>query len=149
SSFTLPAGSTLRLYDAVPAGAKGMLLLSGPPEIVVSARIEALAGNGNLLASAEVPVLSGAGAIASRQHVELVGLEQSAQGAGSDFGLANLGTATARCTVSAFRADGSALSTPISLSLFPLSGALFSGALPRFGATSIRDSRFDVTCDQP
>ncbi len=152
SSYTIPAGSTLRLYDAVPSGAKGMLSLSGPAAIGVSARIEALAGNGDLLASAEVPVLSGAGATAAGQHVELVGLEQSAtgaSGAGTDFGLANLGGATAHCTVSAFRADGSALGTPISLTPLPLSGSLFSAALPRFGATAIRDSRFDVTCDQP
>lgn len=149
SSFTIPAGSTLRLYDAVPAGAKGMLSLSGPATILVSARIEALAANGDLLASAEVPVLSGAGATPAGQHVELVGLEQSAQGPGTDFGLANLGTAAANCTISAFKSDGSALGKPISLSLFPLSGSLFPGALPRFGAASIKDGRFDVTCDQP
>jgi hypothetical protein len=149
ASFTIPAGSTLRLYDAVPAGANGMLALSGPAAILVSARIEALAPNGNLLASAEVPVLSGAAATAAGQHVELVGLEQSAGGAGTDFGLANLGTATAHCTVSPFRADGSAIGSPVSLTLLPLSGSLFSGALPRLGQTAIRDSRFDVTCDQP
>ncbi|MEA2691722.1 MAG: hypothetical protein QOJ16_1109 [Acidobacteriota bacterium] len=149
SNFTLPAGSTLRLYDAVPAGAKGMLGLSGPPEIVVSARVEAVAANGNLLASAQVPVLSGAGAVAGGQHVQLVGLEQSAAGPGTDFGLVNLGSATARCTVQGFRADGSRIANPVSLSLFPLSDNLFTSALPRLGETAIKDSRFDVTCDQP
>ncbi|HEV7515823.1 MAG TPA: hypothetical protein VGR07_05960 [Thermoanaerobaculia bacterium] len=150
-SFTLPAGSTLRLYDMVPAGAKGMLLLSGPPEIVVSARMEGLAANGNLLVSAELPVLSGptgGTASAAGQHIQLVGLEQSAAGAASDFGLVNLASATARCTVQGFRADGSRIGNPVSLSLFPLSGSLFSGALPRLGETAIKDSRFDVTCDQ-
>jgi hypothetical protein len=149
SSFPIPAGSTLRIYNAVPAGAQGMLMLSGPKEIVVSARIEGLAANGNLLASAEVPVVAGAGALAAGQHVELVGLEQSASGAVTDFGLVNVGSATAHCTVQAARADASLLGGPVNLSLFPLSDALFSGALPRLGATSIKDSRFDVTCDQP
>jgi hypothetical protein len=148
SFFTLPAGATLRLYDAVPAGAKGMLELSGPPSVVVSARIEGLAANGNLLASAEVPIVSGAGATASGQHDQLVGLEQSANGAATDFGLVNLGSATAHCTLQAFRSDGSPIGSPVSLALFPLSDSLFSGALPRLGATSIKDSRFDVSCDQ-
>ena len=149
SSFTLPAGSTLRLYDAVPAGAKGMLELSGPPAILVSARIEALAANGNLLASAQVPVVSGAGAVAPGQHVQLAGLEHSAAGAITDFGLANLGSGTAHCTVEPFRADGSRIVNPVSLSLFPLSDSLFSSVLPRLGQPAIKDSRFDVTCDQP
>jgi hypothetical protein len=149
SSFTIPAGSTLRLYDAVPAGAKGMLELSGPPEIMVSARIEALAANGNLLASAQVPILSGAGAVAPGQHVQLVGLEHSAAGAATDFGLVNLGSVTAHCTVEAFRADGSRIVNPIGLSLFPLSDNVFTSALSRLGETAIKDSRFDVTCDQP
>jgi hypothetical protein len=152
SSFPIPAGSTLRLYDSVPAGAQGMLMLSGPKEIVVSARIEGLAANGDLLASAQVPIVSGAGATgatAAGQHVELVGLEQSADGAATDFGLVNVGSATAHCTVQASHADASPLGGPVSLSLFPLSDGFFSGALPRLGATSIQDSRFDVTCDQP
>lgn len=152
SSFPIPAGSTLRLYNGVPAGAQGMLMLSGPQEIVVSARIEGLAANGDLLASAQVPVVSGAGAagaIAAGQHVQLVGLEQSADGAVTDFGLVNVGNATANCTVQASHADASPLGGPVHLSLFPLSDGFFSGALPRLGATSIKDSRFDVTCDQP
>jgi hypothetical protein len=149
STFTLPGGSTLRLYDAVPAGARGMLALAGPPEIVVSARVEALAANGNLLASAEVPVLSAADAVGPGQHVELQGLEQSAQGAGSDFSLVNLGTGPARCTVEAFRADGSRIAKAVVLTIDPLSEGDFAGALPRLGETSLKDSRFDVTCDQP
>ncbi|HZF11889.1 MAG TPA: hypothetical protein VFE33_24145 [Thermoanaerobaculia bacterium] len=148
ASFAIPPGSTLRLYDSVPAGARGLFELSGPPEIVVSARVEALAANGNLLASAEVPVVSAGGAIAAGQHVELLGLEQSAGGAGSDFGLLNLGASPAHCTVTAYRADGSRITNPVNLTIFARSAADFTGALPRLGQTAIKDTRFDVTCDQ-
>jgi len=148
ASFAIPPGSTLRLYDSVPAGARGMFELSGPPEIVVSARVEAQAANGNLLASAEVPVISAGGAIAAGQHVELLGLEQSAGGAGSDFGLLNLGASPAHCTVAAYRADGSRITNPVNLTIFARSAADFTGALPRLGQTAIKDARFDVTCDQ-
>src|SRR6266540_7254110 len=90
SSLSLPAGATLRLYNAVPAGARGMFELTGAPGIVVSARVEALAANGNVLASAQVPVVSAANAVAPGKTARLLGLEQAAAGPASDLGLINL-----------------------------------------------------------
>ena len=155
SSFGLSPGTTLRLYSQVPAGARGMLAVSGPAELAVSARVEALAANGNVLASAEVPVVTADRVLGAGQHAQLQGLEQPASGgsagsgASADFGLLNLGSVSAHCTVQAFRADGSRIASPVSLTLQPRSENDFAGALGRLGATAIRDARFDLTCDQP
>ncbi len=147
ASFFLPAGATLRLYNAVPAGARGMLEVSGDAAIVVSARIEALAAAGNVLASAQVPVLSAVNAIGPGERVQLQSLEHT-NGAVTDFGLMNLSRNPAKCQVEAFRANGSRIGSAVSLSLLPLSQNEFSSALASLGQTSIKDVRFSVTCDQ-
>jgi hypothetical protein len=149
SHFTLPPGATLRLYNLVPAGSRGMLALAGSPAIVVSARVEALAANGNVLASAQVPVFPARGARKPGERATLQGLEQNANGAGTDFGLMNLSGSAARCTVDAFRAGGGRIANTAILTLPPLSNSDFRGALGTLGAAPIKDARFDVSCDQP
>lgn len=148
SSYSLPPGATLRLYNAVPAGARGVFEIDGSPAVVVSARVEALAGNGNVLASAQVPVISATNAVAAGERASLVGLEHSGAGATSDFGLLNLSSQPAQCTVDAFRAKGGRIGETIRLSLEPRSNRDFAGALAVLGQTSIKDVRFDVSCNQ-
>ncbi len=146
--YSLPPGATLRLYNDVPAGARGMFALSGDPSVVVSARIEALGANGGVLASTQVPVLSATNAIAAGRSARLLGLEQAAAGAVSDFGLINLSTNPAQCTVDAFRSNGGRIGSTIHLSLLPRSNRDFAAALAILGQTAIKDARFDVSCDQ-
>jgi len=148
SSLSLPAGATLRLYNAVPAGARGMFELTGAPGIVVSARVEALAANGNVLASAQVPVVSAANAVAPGKTARLLGLEQAAAGPASDLGLINLSGSSAQCTVDVFRAKGGRIGETVRLTLLPLSSRDLPGALGALGEPSIKDVRFDVSCDQ-
>jgi hypothetical protein len=148
SRLSLPPGATLRLYNAVPTGARGMFEISGSPDVVVGARIEALAANGNLLASAQVPVLSAANVRRAGEHAGLLGLEHTAAGTTSDFGLLNLSTQPAQCTLEAFRAGGGRIGASIVLSLLPKSSRDFAGALALLGETAIKDVRFDVSCDQ-
>lgn len=148
SHFSLPPGATLRLYNLVPAGSRGMLALSGSPAIVVSARVEALGTNGAVLASAQIPVFSARAARKAGERTTLQGLEQNANGASTDFGLMNLAGSPARCTVDAFRAGGGRIANTVSLTLAPLSNNDFRGALGTLGAASIKDARFDVSCDQ-
>lgn len=147
ASFGLPAGSTLRLYNAVPAGSRGMLELSGPPDIVVSARVEAVASNGALLASAQIPVLAAGDARKAGQKAHLQSLEHGA-GAITDFGLMNLSASAAQCTVQAFRANGGKIGNVARLAIPARSQRDFSGALATLGETSIKDARFEVSCDQ-
>lgn len=144
---SIPPGATLRLYNAVPAGARGMFRLTGPREIVVSARVEALGTGGAVLASAQVPVLPAANALAAGQRARLIGLEQTA-GTTSDFGLMNLSHKPAQCTLEVFRAKGGRIGEAIRLAVLPRSSRDFSGALAVLGQTSIKDVRFDVSCDQ-
>jgi len=146
--YFLPPGATLRLYNAIPGGARGMLVLSGDPQIVVSARVEALAPNGNVLASAELPVITANDAFAPGTRAHLQGLESAANGAVTDFGLMNLSTVTSHCTVESFRAGGARIAAPVGLTLQPRSNNDFSSALATLGAPSIRDARLAVTCDQ-
>ena len=149
ATLSLPAGATLRIYNVVPADARGMVELSGSPSIVVSARIEALAANGNVLASAQLPVFSAGNVLPAGAHAQLLGLEHTASGATSDFGLMNLASTTAHCTVDAFRADGGRINqTTVQLTLVARSNHDFTGALAQLGQTSIKDARFDVSCDQ-
>jgi hypothetical protein len=148
SPLSLPPGATLRLYNAVPAGARGMFEISGSPDVVVSARIEALAGNGNVLASTQVPVVSAVNAHKAGEHTQILGLEHSASGATSDFGLMNLSTQTAQCTIDGFRAKGGRIAPTTTVSLPPRSSRDFAGALAILGQTSIKDARFDVSCNQ-
>ncbi len=146
--LSLPAGATLRLYNAVPAGSRGMFELSGAPSIVVSARIEALAGNGNVLASAQLPVFSADNALRPGGRARLLGLEHSAAGATSDFGLMNLSGQTAQCKIDAFRAKGGRIGQAVPLTLVPRSNHDFSAALAQLGETAIKDVRFEVSCNQ-
>lgn len=148
SPYSLPPGATLRLYNAVPAGTRGMFEISGAPEVVVSARIEALAASGNVLASAQVPVFSAANAVRPGQSARLLGLEQSAAGAASELGLLNLSGQPAQCTVDAFRANGNRIAPTAQLSLLPRSNRDFASALASLGQTEIKDVRFDVSCNQ-
>lgn len=148
SSYSLPPGATLRLYNVVPAGARGMFEIDGAPQIVVSARVEALAGGGNVLASSQVPVISAANAAAPGETVRLLGLEHSAAGAKSDFGLLNLSGQPAQCTLDAFRANGGRIGETVRLALLPRSNRDFSSALAVLGQASIKDVRFDVSCNQ-
>jgi hypothetical protein len=149
AALSLPAGATLRLYNAVPAGARGMFELSGAPDIVVSARIEALGASGNVLASAQLPVFSADNVLQAGDRAHLLGLEHTAAGAATDFGLMNLSSQTAQCTVDAFRAKGGRIGQTVPLTLVPRSNHDFSSALAQLGETSIRDVRFDVSCNQP
>jgi hypothetical protein len=148
ASYTLPPGVTLRLYNAVPAGARGMWELAGAPEIVVSARIEALAEGGAVLASSQVPVIAADEVFRPGQQAQVQGLEQTANGAGSDLGIVNLGTSAAHCSVDGFRADGRRIGGTVSLTLPPRSNNDFRGALSTLGQTSIKDARLTVSCDQ-
>ena len=148
ATLSLPAGATLRLYNVVPAGARGMFELSGAPSIVVSARIEALAGNGNVLASAQLPVFSAANVRRAGERAQILGLEHTDAGAKSDFGLVNLSSQPAQCTVDAFRAQGGKIGQTVPLTLVPRSNTDFSSALAQLGQVSIKDVRFDVSCNQ-
>src|SRR6185369_5425176 len=148
SSYGLSPDTTLRVYNAVPAGARGMLAVSGDAAIVVSARVEALAANGNVLASAQVPVVTAAKAFNAGQHTQLQGLQAANGGAVTDLGLMNLSTTAANCTVQSFRTDGGKIANAASLTLAPRSNNDFTGALARLGQTAIKDARFDITCDQ-
>lgn len=148
ATLSLPAGSTLRLYNVVPAGSRGMFELSGAPSIVVSARIEALAANGNVLASAQLPAFSADNVLRAGGHALLQGLEHTAAGAITDFGLMNLSSQPAQCTVDAFRAKGGRIAQTVPLTLVPRSNHDFTSALASLGETSIKDVRFDVSCNQ-
>jgi hypothetical protein len=148
SHFTLPAGATLRLYSQVPAASRGMLALSGSSAIVVSARVEALGSSGNVLASAQVPVFPARDAHGAGERAVLSGLEQDAAGASTDFGLMNLAGSVAHCTIDAYRAGGKRIAATVNLTLPPLSNNDFRNALATLGAASIKDARFDVSCDQ-
>ncbi len=148
SGITVAGGTTTVLTDTAPAGQLGMLEIQGAPQLVVTARVEALDGSGNLLSSANVPVVSLTTAAAGKTTLNLQGLERTGSGAISDFVLLNLSRQAAQCTVTAFRADSTQINQTAVLTLLPLSQQAFSDILAGLGEDLIADTHLQVNCDQ-
>jgi hypothetical protein len=147
SSFNLTGGGTILLTDIAPSNKTGMLEISGAPQLVVTARLEAFA-NGELKSSASVPVAAVGNVFAAGKSATVQGLERTQRGTLSDFGLLNLSRETAQCTVKAFRANGAQIAQTVILSLGPLSVRHVDGALSALGETFVSDARIDVSCDK-
>jgi len=125
-----------------------MLEVTGAPQVVVTARLEAFNAQGALVSSASVPVAAVGNVFTPTKTAELQGLEITQRGSLTDFGLINLSRTAAQCTVKAFRSNGAQIAQSVILSLLPLSVRHFDGALTSLGQTLISDARIDVTCDK-
>lgn len=145
---TVPAGGTVVLSSIAPSGKTGMLAIGGADQLVVEARLQAIAAGGQVLSSAAVPAVSLANATPAGGVAHLLGLGQTRAGIVSDFSLLNLSRTAAQCSVQAFRADNSQIGQTAVVALLPMSKRDFSSALAILGETSITDARFAVSCDQ-
>ncbi|HEY0781543.1 MAG TPA: hypothetical protein VGE98_03745, partial [Thermoanaerobaculia bacterium] len=146
-SISVSAGGTV-LLGAAPNGTSGILEISGAPQLVVNARLDAIGANGVVLSSTDMPPVTQTNVLAANSVAQLQGLKRTADGTVTDFALLNLSRAAAQCTVKSFRADGTAITAPVVLSLKPLSQRQFNEALAVLGAPNISDARFEATCNQ-
>lgn len=148
SSLTVAPGGTLLLSSVAPEGKNGMLEISGAPQLVVTSRLEAIGAVSAVLSTAHTPVVTTANVLKANSVAHLQGLEKTARGTTTDFGLMNLSRDAAQCTVRAYRASGTQIGNTATLSIFPLSVAYFDEALLALGADAITDARIETTCDK-
>jgi len=147
-SITVAPGATVLAGDLAPAGKSGLLFVTGAPQLLTTARQEAVR-NGGLRAASAAPLVSGHELAAARGSLHLHGLSNKQNGLITDLSLINASRQLTQCTVDAFRDNGSRIGTAIRISLPPLSARVFEKALTSFGATDIDEARLAVTCDQP
>lgn len=148
NELSVPAGGTLLLTNLAPQDKVGMLEISGAPQLVVNARLDALNAQGAVVSSTNMPVISTANVIKANATAQLQGLERTSRGTLTDFGLVNVSTQAAQCTVKAFRANSTQIAQTVALSVPPLAVFHFSEALVTLGEPAVADARIEVTCDK-
>lgn len=148
-SFTLAAGGTLLLGNLAPAGSRGLLEVTGAPQILVTARLDAVDSVRGVTTSAHVPAISSTNLIRAGQTADLQGLERSETGPRTSLGVVNLGHRATQCTIRASRLNGAALGDPATVTVQPLSLRRFEDALALLGAGAISDARVAVSCADP
>jgi len=144
---TVPARGTLVLTNLAPAGREGMLEISGPPELAVSARLEAVSRSGRILSSASLPVVGSDHVVPGGATAQLQGIGRVAAGVRHRFGLINLGLEEAACTVTAYRATGAPVGKPAGFTVPALSHSSVATPLAALGPALYTEARVEVSCD--
>jgi hypothetical protein len=147
-SIAVNPGATVQVTGLAPNGQAGMLLISGAPQLLVTARLEATGADGAPRAAVAGPLVRGRDLAAANSTVELHGLSNRPGGLITDFHLINASRTPSQCQVDPFRADGSRITDTIVLKMPALSVRVFEKALDILKATNLDDARFAVTCDQ-
>jgi len=149
TSINVGPGATVPVTGLAPAGQGGMLLATGAPQLVLTARLEATAQDGSLRAAVAGPLVSGHDLAAAGGTLHLHGLSHK-QGGGlvTNLYLINASRQAAQCRLDAYRDDGATIATGVRYTLPPLSTRVVDGALAALGATNVDEARFAVTCDQ-
>jgi hypothetical protein len=147
SSLTVAPNGTLLLSAIAPDGRNGMLEVNGAPQLVVTARVEAIGPGGVVISSAQVPVVSKENLLAANAVAHLQGLKQTTA-ISTQFGLLNMSRTAAQCTVRGYRADGTQIGSAAILPVPALSSVHFDDALLALGGTNLSDARFEATCDK-
>jgi len=148
ASVTVAPGATVLATGLAPKAQSGMLLVSGAPQLLVTARLEAIAPDGSLRAAAAGPVVGGHQLAAGGATLQFHGLSQKPVGLSTDLHVINAARQSARCGIDAFRFDGSRIAPTVAITLPPLSVRVFEKALATLGLADVDEARFAVSCDQ-
>lgn len=149
AAVSVPAHGTSLLTNFAPTGREGMLEITGSEQLAVSARLEAVSAAGRVVSSTALPVIGSEAVIPGGITAHLQGIGRDATGYQHRFGLANLGSEAAACTMTAWRADGSLIGSPARLTAQARSHTTVAGPFVALGAAFFRDARLEMTCDQP
>lgn len=149
ATITVPAHGTSLLTNLAPAGREGMLEITGSELLAVSARLEAVSTAGRVVSSTPLPVVGSESLVPGGTTAHLQGIGRNATGFVHRFGLINLGTQGAACTVTAWRATGTAVGSPARLTAPARSHRSVTGPFAALGAAYFSDARLEMTCDQP
>lgn len=149
AKVTLPAGGTFFLRPLAPKGARGLLEVIADPGLVAVARLVTTPFSGGETLGASVPLVTSKNLIAAGQTAALQGIERDAAGTRSHYGLINLGTQPAACSVSVFQAGGTQILQTALLQVPAMGEVDFYDALQLLGVVTIEHARINSTCDQP
>lgn len=148
AQITVGPRSTVLLTNVAPMGQAGMLLVTGAPQLVVSARLEAFVGSG-ALASANLQAVTGAQVAVADSTVLLQGLARRADGLTTSIHVANATDQAATCVLKAFRKNGQQIAQNMTITNKALSLRSFPDAFNVLGETELSDARFTVSCNKP
>ena len=149
STLSVGGGQTVQLATSVPSGSTGMLRIDGPADLLIDARLATTNAQGALVSESRVPVLSPERFTQAGELLYLQALERRSDGKPlTDFGIVNLTREAASCTVAATRANGQAIGSAATFSLFPLSLREFPEVWVTLGVPEIADARISVTCNK-
>ena len=148
AQVTVAPRSTVLVNGVAPMGQAGMLLVTGAPQLVVSARLEAFSG-GSALASANLQAVTGRQVSVADATVVLQGLARRTDGLATSIHVANASEQAASCVLKAFRKNGQQIEQNMNITNKPLSLRSFPDAFATLGETELADARFTVSCNQP
>jgi hypothetical protein len=147
-SFTMAAGGTLLLTNLAPDGTSGLLELTGAPQILATARLDASDPLRSVGSSAYVPAISSKNLVAQGGNADLLGVQRGATGPVTHLAVVNLGQQPAQCTIRASRVNGDPIGDAATVFIQPVSERRFDDALGSLGITDVTDARLSVTCDK-
>jgi hypothetical protein len=148
TAATVLSGRTGKLIGVTSPGQLGLLEIAADTDIQVEARLANTLGAGSS-SYTEVPVITSANVVPAGSKANLLGLARSSGGFYTDLGVVNLDRqASATCSVSVFRADGTQISGTATITVEALSMRHFGDALALLGETDVLDARAQVTCDK-
>lgn len=149
--FTIAPEATATATVPIGAGlaTAGFLELSGAPQLHYSAWLEIVDGQGRVTGRAHLPVVGSARLAEPAETVAIQPLERTPGAIASSFGLLNPAAEPTACSVAFFRADGSRIAPSVELAVAAGTLRYFADALALVGTPTIRDARFEVTCQGP
>jgi hypothetical protein len=133
-------GATFLLGGVAPQNKTGMLEISGPDPLVVSARLTGAKGVGTA-----IPVVSSENLVPAGQTASLLGLQRDSERI-ANLAVLNLGRQAATCTLQLVRSGGEPIGTAVQVTLPPLSNRLFGDVLAP--ETNISSARASINCNQ-
>ncbi|HJX27458.1 MAG TPA: hypothetical protein VJ885_06065 [Thermoanaerobaculia bacterium] len=145
---SVPGGGTVLLTNVAPFGGVGMLEVSGAPQLVVTARLDAIGQGEAILSSTHIPVVAPGNVVKGNSTAHMQGLERTSRGTVTDFGVMNLSNAASQCGIKTYRANGQQISQTAVISMQPLSVRHFDDILSVLGEVLVSDTRIEVSCDK-
>lgn len=140
-----PDGSRV-LGTVAPAGATGMLEISGAPQILVQARLVPV-GAGDNRVGTSLPVVSSQNAFTATDTASVIGWVRS-DVLVTDYVIVNLGQEPASCSIDLYTNTGDELISTAVIAMAPLGHRQFDDALGFIGIEDISAVRSITSCDK-
>ena len=148
TEILLTPRSTFILTNLVNGTQAGMVEISAPSDIAVTARLEGTSAQSQPILGAEMPVITSSNAVTGGFNGVLQGWSRADLQRQTDFHLINLGQITANCTATIFDGNGSTLLNGFSFTQRPLSQSSFADVLSLINIVDRDEVVAVFNCDQ-